>query len=522
MTFHEFGLSENLIEALAGDSIEIPTPVQEQAIPVALSGKDVIVSARTGTGKTLAYGLPVVTHLVANPGKSALVLVPTRELAVQVHGVLAKLLKAERMGFPVLLIGGVSYSPQIMGLRKKPAIIVATPGRALDHLQSGSLDLSQIQALILDEADRMLDMGFIPQVRSLLKKIPTDRQTLLFTATVPKDLRSVIRDLLRDPTQIFVDPPSTTNVSIEQKMIDVDQNAKFDALLNAVNEAEESVLVFSRTKRRTDKVAQYLDSFGVKTERIHGDRSQAQRQKAIDMFRRGKVKVLVATDIAARGLDIPLVELVVNFDLPGGKEDYVHRIGRTGRAGAKGVALSFVSPEEKALWAYVCGKGKSVPPPDYGDRRGGRRPGGRPGAGASPRRTAGGYNSERPARFTRNDSFAENSRSGFSQRRDGFAPKRDGFAPKRDGFAREGFGTKNNDFIPRRDGFAGKSAGFARRTPFHREDAFAGRGEEKMTARPARFVRTGSQPEFTSSRRPEAFAGGPKRRFGQARPFRQD
>jgi superfamily II DNA/RNA helicase len=206
----------------------------------------------------------------------------------------------------------------------------------------------------------MLDMGFLPQVRQILKHISSDRQTMLFTATMPSDLRQAIQSMMRDPLQIAVDSPNVANANIEQKMLEVSQDGKTDALLEAVGGKTESVLVFARTKRRTDRVAKFLETYGVHAERIHGDRSQAQRQKAIDSFRSGKVKVLVATDIAARGLDIPLVELVINFDLPEAKEDYVHRIGRTGRAGATGEALSFVTPEERGHWASITG-GKRPP-----------------------------------------------------------------------------------------------------------------------------------------------------------------
>jgi superfamily II DNA/RNA helicase len=362
MNFRELGLAEKLCIALEKSGIHSPTPVQEKAIPFGLAGRDLIVSARTGTGKTLAFSLPLVTRLVADPRATALVLVPTRELATQVNTVLAPLLRASGLGAPAVIIGGVAMGPQIAMLRRNPRVIIATPGRLIDHIQSQKLRLDSLRTLVLDEADRMLDMGFLPQVRNILKVVPRERQTLLFTATLPVDLKQMIKDLMREPEQIFVDPPSTTAVTIEQRMLEVPQDRKQNALLDAVNNAEESVLVFARTKRRTDRISHFLSQYGVENDRIHGDRSQGQRQRALDSFRSGRVKVLVATDIAARGLDIPLVELVVNFDLPEQKDDYVHRIGRTGRAGAKGEALSFVAPDEKALWAEITGTRKPGSP----------------------------------------------------------------------------------------------------------------------------------------------------------------
>jgi ATP-dependent RNA helicase RhlE len=301
-------------------------------------------------------------------------MVPTRELAVQVHSVIAPLLKHAGLPSACILIGGVSYAPQMAGLRKKPSVIIATPGRLLDHLQQG-FKLDTLRTLVLDEADRMLDMGFAPQVMSILRYVPADRQTMLFTATISSDLQKIIRNLLRNPEQVAVDAPSTANADIDQKTFHVSQDGKNNALLDIVNKRLNSILIFARTKRRTDKIATFLETYGVKAERIHGDRSQSQRQRAIDSFRSGRVKILVATDIAARGLDIPLVELVGNFDLPEGRDDYVHRIGRTGRAGAKGEALSFVCPDENKQWAEISGaKRDNSSKPGYSRAARGSRP----------------------------------------------------------------------------------------------------------------------------------------------------
>jgi len=379
MNFLELGLPEKICHALQLAGITTPTAVQAGAIPAALSGRDLISTARTGSGKTLAYALPMLIRLSQNPGANALVLVPTRELGVQVQTVLQPFMRSLQLGNPCLIIGGVSMRPQVNDLRNRPRVIIATPGRLIDHIQNGKLRLDNVKVLVLDEADRMLDMGFLPQVKNVVRVLSQDRQTMLFTATMPSDLRQVLRDLLKDPEQILVDAPSTVNTDIEQKMVEVSSTGKQDALLEAVNSKTESVLVFTRTKRRTDKVAQFLLSYGVKADRIHGDRSQGQRQKALDAFRTGRVKVLVATDIAARGLDIPLVELVVNFDLPEGKEDYVHRIGRTGRAGARGEAISFVAPEDRAQWADIMGTKRpaGATKPVRGNGGNGGRPQGR-------------------------------------------------------------------------------------------------------------------------------------------------
>ncbi len=356
MKFIDLGLPQGLCDSLQKAGIDSPTPIQEKAIPLALTGRDIIASARTGTGKTLAFSLPLLVRLSQDKGANALILVPTRELAVQVQTVLRPLMHGLQLPPPCLLIGGVALGPQSQALRNRPRVIVATPGRLIDHLRNGKLAMSAVRVLVLDEADRMLDMGFAPQVRTILRHLTGERQTMLFTATLPPDLRQLTKDLLRDPQQVFVDPPSSNNTLIEQKMLEVLADGKQNALLEAVRTEVESVLVFARTKRRTDRVAQFLQSYGVRTDRIHGDRSQAQRQKAIESFREGRVKVLVATDIAARGLDIPQVELVINFDLPEQRDDYVHRIGRTGRAGAQGEALSFVTPEENQQWAIISGR----------------------------------------------------------------------------------------------------------------------------------------------------------------------
>jgi superfamily II DNA/RNA helicase len=401
--FQALGLPESLCRILTENNLLEPTAVQAGAIPIALEGRDVISSARTGSGKTLAYCLPTLVRLSANKNSCALVLVPTREIAVQVQSVLQPYLRAMGMSPAALIIGGVSMGPQIQNLRRNPHVIVATPGRLNDHLRGGRNKLENVTTLVLDEADRMLDMGFLPQVKQILQHISKTRQTLLFSATMPGELKKICDALMNDPARVAVDAPNTANVDVEQRMIEVSSDGKQDALLEALKNETESVLVFARTKRRTDRVAQYLEGYGIRVDRIHGDRSQGQRQKAIDGFRSGRVKVLVATDIAGRGLDIPSVALVINFDLPEMREDYVHRIGRTGRAGEKGIALSFVAPEDRGHWASITGQkkegapaGRSRAQPQRGQQRSFSRNDQRPqrgdsrptGAGPAPARTS--------------------------------------------------------------------------------------------------------------------------------------
>ncbi|NUM89326.1 MAG: DEAD/DEAH box helicase, partial [Bdellovibrionales bacterium] len=324
VTFSDLGLPEEVLRALrkALPQITQPTPIQAKAIPLALAGKDIIGSARTGTGKTFAFCLPLLASLLDddNNESQAFILTPTRELAAQTESVLQPLLRALHLPRPCLLIGGVSFGPQMAALRARPRVVVATPGRLLDHMESGRINPELVKVLVLDEADRMLDMGFLPQVRAVCKDLSPARQTFLFTATLPKEIRALAREFMNEPESIFVDPPTSASQQVTQQKVAVGDDKK-GALLDAVNAHDGSILVFARTRRRTDHVARYLQEYGVRVESIHGDRSQHQRLRAIESFRSGRARVLVATDIAARGLDIPQVGLVINFDLPETKED---------------------------------------------------------------------------------------------------------------------------------------------------------------------------------------------------------
>ncbi len=348
MTFDDLPIDPRCLKLLKSQGIVEPTPIQEQTIPVAAAGRDVVAIAQTGTGKTLAFALPAVTRLCTRTSgrNRMLVIAPTRELALQVRSVIEPLASAFGLR-SACIYGGVGYEPQTQALRKGCAIIVATPGRLLDHMQRRNVSFEDLEILVLDEADRMLDMGFLPDIRRILAKVPSDRQTMMFSATFPQPIERFAADLQRNPVRVEVGPASTPVDSVSQGIYTVDQSAKMSLLSKLLNEPKvESALVFLRTKHRTDRVAKTLHKEGFQVQAIHGDRSQSQRQQALDGFRRGRYTVLVATDIAARGLDIKGISHVINFDIPNNSEEYIHRIGRTARASAKGDAITFVCPGE--------------------------------------------------------------------------------------------------------------------------------------------------------------------------------
>ena len=348
MTFAETGLSKRALSALEKAGFEAPTPIQAQAIPHALQGKDVIGAAATGTGKTLAFVLPVLERLYGRHGTRALILAPTRELAVQIEEQIDKFRNGYHLRSAVV-IGGVGMNPQIEAFRAHTDIIVATPGRLNDHLDSRTAKLDQIEILVLDEADRMLDMGFLPQLRRILAHVPRARQTMLFSATMAGEVADFARQNLREPVRVEVARSGTTAERASQHVFLVGQEEKTALLLALLEQDDLSTLVFTRTKRRADRVAKDLARAGHKVAVIHADRSQGQRRHALESFKAGEARVLVATDIAARGIDVAEIGHVVNFDLPHVPEDYVHRIGRTARAAASGRASSFASPEEHDL-----------------------------------------------------------------------------------------------------------------------------------------------------------------------------
>ncbi|NOS74376.1 MAG: DEAD/DEAH box helicase [Methyloglobulus sp.] len=354
MTFSTLGLSEPLLRAVSGQGYTTPTPIQLQAIPAVLSGRDLMAAAQTGTGKTAGFTLPLLQRLsggdkVQPNSIRALVLTPTRELAAQVGESVATYGKHLPLR-SAIIFGGVSINPQMMALRRGVDVLIATPGRLLDLYNQNAVKFSQIEILVLDEADRMLDMGFIRDIRKIMALLPKRRQTLMFSATFSDDIRGLAQDLLHNPAFVEASPRNAAANTVKQWVHPVDQKRKPELLSHLVHHhGWEQVLVFTRTKHGANKVAAKLEQDGITAAAIHGNKSQGARTKALADFKQGGVRVLVATDIASRGLDIEQLPHVVNFDLPNVAEDYVHRIGRTGRAGANGHAVSLVSIDEKQL-----------------------------------------------------------------------------------------------------------------------------------------------------------------------------
>ncbi|NBF05417.1 DEAD/DEAH box helicase [Pseudomonas sp. Fl5BN2] len=360
MSFASLGLSEALVGAIEAAGYTQPTPVQQRAIPAVLQGRDLMVAAQTGTGKTGGFALPILERLFPNghPDKSqrhgprqprVLVLTPTRELAAQVHDSF-KLYARDLKFVSACIFGGVGMNPQVQAMARGVDVLVACPGRLLDLAGQGSVDLSHVEILVLDEADRMLDMGFVHDVKKVLARLPAKRQNLLFSATFSKDITDLAGKLLHNPERIEVTPPNTTVERIEQRVFRLPASHKRALLAHLITAgAWEQVLVFTRTKHGANRLAEYLDKHGLSAVAIHGNKSQNARTKALADFKAGEVRILVATDIAARGLDIDQLPHVVNFELPNVDEDYVHRIGRTGRAGRSGEAISLVAPDEEKL-----------------------------------------------------------------------------------------------------------------------------------------------------------------------------
>ncbi|MCU8083457.1 DEAD/DEAH box helicase [Shewanella sp. SM23] len=362
MSFSALSLNSTLVNTLAVLGYESPTPIQLEAIPAILAKRDVMAGAQTGTGKTAAFALPILHHLMTlSPSQEltavrpvrGLVLVPTRELAVQVQQSFVKYAKGTdiRIG---IAYGGVSIDAQVAVFNAGIDVLIATPGRLLDHLRQGALNLKQLSVLVFDEADRMLDMGFMDEIQAVLKQVPSDRQTLLFSATLDAAIFSLSKTLLRDPKLIEVAKRNTTAAEIEQVVYAVDADRKTELVSHLVRSKNwHQVLIFSRTKQGVDKLVQQLNKADIITQAFHGDLSQGAREKVLQEFKQGKIQVLVATDVAARGLDIVELKYVINFELPFIAEDYIHRIGRTGRAGSAGLAITLFSQEDALLLEEV-------------------------------------------------------------------------------------------------------------------------------------------------------------------------
>jgi ATP-dependent RNA helicase RhlE len=368
MTNDEFDLDPRCLSVLHAMNIVHPTPIQEQAIPVALTGRDLIATAQTGTGKTLGFALPSLSRLAQEKPRRnrMLVLVPTRELCVQVEAVMRNLAKALKL-HSALIYGGVGLRPQAIQLKRGCDVIVATPGRLLDHIGQGNVSFRELEIFVLDEADRMLDMGFLPDIKRIVAKLPRERQTMMFSATFPDEIAVLARDMLVEPERVAVGQISKPVDTVRQLLIPCRQEDKNRLILDLLREKEvDTALIFLRTKVRTDRLGRMLHKAGFKSTIIHGDLSQQHRQRAIEGFRSGKYNILVATDVAARGLDIDGISHVINYDIPPTADDYIHRIGRTARAQRKGDAVTFVCPSEhSALAAIERTLDKKLPRKEY-------------------------------------------------------------------------------------------------------------------------------------------------------------
>lgn len=467
MAFEALSLSDELLRAVRAASYETPTPIQTQAIPPALEGRDVLGCAQTGTGKTAAFVLPMLQRLMARAPSDTtrgarpirmLVLTPTRELAAQIGETVRTLGKFLPLRSTVVF-GGVGYEPQDRAMRAGVDILVSTPGRLIDHLGRGTVKLDQVEVLVLDEADQMLDMGFIHDVRRIVAKVPRERQTLFFSATMPPSIRALADEWLKSPVEVSVAPPATTAERVAQQLFYVETSDKRELLEELVTRREVTrALVFSRTKHGANKIARWLETAGVRAEPIHGNKSQNARTRALASFKSGTTRVLVATDLAARGLDIDEVTHVINFDLPNVPEVYVHRIGRTARAGNEGVAWSFCNVEEREfLWDIERTTRQKIPVVEDHPWASSipvvERPqrGAKPAANGAPAltRSVNGNGNPRPARAdgARRDGGRDGGRSHASP-----AKTPANHNPRPSEPRREGEPRRDRDSAPRRDG----------------------------------------------------------------------
>ena len=345
-TFKDFALPEALQHKLDALGFDTPTPVQERAIPAALEHRDILGSAQTGTGKTAAFSIPLLTKIMNHADVYGIIVTPTRELALQVDEQIRAFLSAKSKIRSVVLIGGASIERQVQALGKRPKIIVGTPGRIIDHLERKSLDLSGFNYVVLDETDRMLDMGFSAPIAEIFSRVSEERQTLLFSATLPKNIQKISAQYLQNPVRIEMGQVNSVGDNIVQSTQFVSKDGKFEMLVDALREHDQSAIVFMNSKYATEKLAKRLKSAGITAEAIHGDLRQSKRERVISNLRDNKFRVLVATDVAARGIDVPHIHQVINFDLPRQTEDYIHRIGRTGRNGAQGIALNLATRDD--------------------------------------------------------------------------------------------------------------------------------------------------------------------------------
>lgn len=442
--FAQFNLPPKMMTALNRLQFSEPTPIQTKAIPLALEGRDILGSAQTGTGKTGAFGIPLIAGLMKDENATALVMTPTRELATQVMEALRGFIQVPNIK-TALLIGGDSMSRQFRQLEQNARLIVGTPGRINDHLNRGSLELDRTGFLVLDETDRMLDMGFGPQIDQIMEYIPEDRQTMLFSATLPENIIRLSRKYLRNPERIAAGSTYTPAAKIDQQQIEMNEGDKYEHLLEQLDQRTGSVIIFVKTKFGTERLAKRLNGSDHAADAIHGGLQQRRRERVIHDFRDQKYRILVATDVAARGLDIPHIEHVINYDLPQVPEDYIHRIGRTARAGAEGAAVNFITPSERGKWRAISAlmSGKPTNEQDNRDNGGQRRKsngggGGRGWGSGGKGRTGGnreGGNREGGNGYARreykgggdnNNGYARRESSGNREGGNGYAPERSG------------------------------------------------------------------------------------------------
>ena len=460
-------IEDSLKNSLEKMKFTKPTPIQAMAIPVALEGSDVLGTAQTGTGKTLAFGIPLINKLILDKNAFALVMCPTRELASQVMDAIKSLISDKINIKTALLIGGEAMQRQLRQLGNRSRIIVGTPGRINDHLKRKSLNLSATKYLVLDETDRMLDMGFTPQIEMVLKYIPKDHQTLLFSATLPQNILRISERYLRNPKRISTGSTSTPIAKIKQESLQVYKENKYDELIDQLLARKGSILVFVKTKRNADRMVKKLKEENHSADAIHGDLRQSKRDRVINSFRKGTKRILVATDVAARGLDIPLIQHVINYDLPQVPEDYVHRIGRTGRAGSEGSALTFLTPDDRTMWNSISKlidpNYKAAPRGAKGNSRSGRK-------GKAP------YNKKRKFRDEKKPSYGRSSSSSRDGEKKSFGYKGKSSFTKKDDSKPTGF-TNNPKYFGKKTSESSSTSGEKKSSSFDGKKKFKSRSD---------------------------------------------
>ena len=501
-TFNELGLPDSLTQSLTRIGLIKPTEIQAQTIPLALEGNDILGSAQTGTGKTMAFTLPLVNHLLNNPNATALVLAPIREIAQQVMNALKSLVGDSRDFNTALIIGGEPYPKQLMQLKSRPRVVIGTPGRIIDHLERGTLRVDNLECLVLDETDRMFDMGFGIQLDHIISKLPTKRQTMMFSATIPPAIEKLAGKYLNQPKRVAVGSATLPIPKIKQEIVNISEKDKYKRLLQEIEQRDGTIIVFVKTKMNADRLAEALRKEDHSASAIHGDLRQHQREKVIRSFRLGKCRVMVATDIAARGLDIPHLMHVINYDVPPCPEDYIHRIGRTGRAGAEGFALCFVTSQDAKKWNAI--ERYMNPKAHEGSNRNSGSGSGS-GFGRSSRSGSGDFGGQHP--FANND------------RRKPFAGKSSG--ESRGGARSGGFGSSDGARSGGFGGGASRGGGFGASRGSSRSSGFgdapagdAGGGESRGNSRGSGFGGGASRGGGFGGARSGGFGGGASRGGG--------